>query len=352
MEAYYPDPLPLKKIKEEKYKEIIMEINLELGRFDGMLKFNSEKEIVEAFLRAEEVLAAASLEVSELSFDEYWDKLLDRGYEADDLVEIRFMIDEYSKYYQEDFSLDLLNSFQQSLYNNRNRRRLEQSQLHRTRQGWLVQATKRFDIRLYIHPKEDKIRFLFNDLNNFIRKSQLHPLITAAIAYGQLVMIHPWRYANGRVTGSLIPFLFNHLGITRERNFYLSSIFSQEKEHYYQQLVSLFKAKTWDEWIYYFLRKLQEQLIKINEHKTPLIINTYRNCSNELNKLESKLTSKYVDTLFSNPIFSKREIEGKYSFINYGTLSDYTSLLIELGYIIKDNRKRHINYVFAILKEL
>ncbi len=135
IEAYYPEMLPAKNIKEENFKDHIMQINLEIGRFDGMLRYNPQKEVVQAFLRAEEVLSAASLEISELSFDEYLDKLLDKGYGADDLVEIKFMIDYYreqdSIVEERGFCLDLLNEFQQKALDNRKQRTIAQTELYR-----------------------------------------------------------------------------------------------------------------------------------------------------------------------------------------------------------------------------
>ena len=187
IEAYYPEMLSINKIKINDFKDQIMKINLEVGRFDGMLRYNPQKEVVQAFLRAEEVLASASLEISELSFDEYLDKLLDRGYGADDLNEIRFMVDYYKEQdsivKEKGFSLELLNDFQQKLLDNRKQRTIAQTELYRKRQTWLVESTKGRDVRLHMQPSADRINELMDNLNNFIRNSKLHPLVTAAIAY-------------------------------------------------------------------------------------------------------------------------------------------------------------------------
>ncbi len=116
-------------------------------------------------------------------------------------------------------------------------------------------------MRLYAYPDEEKVNSLMENLDKFIRNSKMDQLITSAIAYGQLAMIHPWAYANGRATGALIPFLFNQLGLTRERSFYLSGAFCKNKKEYFSKLVNLFQKDDWEDWIGYFLGKVYRQII-------------------------------------------------------------------------------------------
>ncbi len=356
IEAYYPEMLSINNIKVNDFKDHIMQLNLEIGRFDGMLRYNPQKEIVQAFLRAEEVLSAASLDISELSFDEYLDKLLDRGYGADDLNEIRFMVDYYKEQNsiieERGFSLELLNDFQEKLLDNRKQRTIAQTELYRKRQIWLVEATEGLDVRNHMQPSQDRISELMDNLDNFIRKSKLHPLVTAAIAYGQLVMIHPWRYVNGRITGTIIPYVFNFLGITRERNFYISAVICKDKKKYYHQLVKLFKTNNWQAWINYFLDKVNEGLMDINQKKTAHILETYKNYEKLINSKRSPLKGEYLDAIISKPIFTPKDFEIEYDFVLLATLYNYLSELREKGYLVRDNRKKYMNYMFTILRDL
>jgi len=180
------------------------------------------------------------------------------------------------------FYLELLNDFQQKLLAHRKKRIIAQTELYRKRQTWLVEATKGRDVRLHMQPREDRINELMDNLDRFIQKSNLHPLITAAVAYGQLVMIHPWRYCNGRVTGALIPYIFNSLDISRERTFYLSAVFAKDKGEYYYQLVELFRENDWNGWISYFLQKVKERLERLNQSKTTSILESIKVCQRYL----------------------------------------------------------------------
>jgi Fic family protein len=353
VEAYYPDLLSLEKsIDEDNFNKLIMDTNLELGRFDGMLRCNPQKDIVKAFLRAEEVLSAASLEISDLNFDEYLDKLLDRGYQADDLVEIRFMLDYYieqdKKVEEKGFSLALLDEFQQKLLENREKRRLSRDKLYRTRQNWLVESAEEFNVQLYTYTNDNKIKKLLDNLGYFIRKSKQNLLIIAAIAYGQLVMIHPWRYANGRITGAIIPYLFNFLGITRERSFYLSGAFRKDKKEYYHQLVMLFKENDWLGWIEYFLQRVKGQAIG-GQKKVDYIIDYYNKIKEDWDEYYNTLKfSRSLNAIMNYPIFTPRDLERKYGF-EYTVLNRHLYKLCDAGYLIHDNRKIYINYMVSEL---
>ncbi len=356
IEAYYPEMLPTKNIKEESFKDHIMQINLEIGHFDSMLRYIPQNKLVQAYLRAEEVLSAASLEISELSFDEYLDQLLDRGYGADDLTEISFMVDYYKEQdsivEEKGFSLVLLNDFQEKLLDNRKQRIIAQTELYRKRQIWLVEDTDGLDVRNHIQPSTDRINELMDNLDNFIRKSKLHPLVTAAVAYGQLVMIHPWRYCNGRITGALIPYIFNALDITRERTFYLSAAFSKDKKEYYHQLVKLFRENDWNGWISYFLQKAKERLERLNQGKTDSILEEYRGMSKIFKNTESAVREVYEEIILNNPILFTTKIRRSHDYIIDTTLYRYLNILKDEGYLVKDNRRRHMHYMLSSLRKI
>ncbi len=201
-----------------------------------------------------------------------------------------------------------------------------------------------------MQPSEDRINKLMDNLDNFIRKSKLYPLITLAIAYGQLAMIHPWRYLNGRITGTIIPLLCIDLGITQERTLYLSSAFAKDKEEYYYQLVRLFRYKNWSSWISYFLRKLEDELVELNQYKTDAIVENYKDMAEDINKTKSALREKYAEVILSRPVFTPMEMIKSNDFIANNTLYRYLRNLKKQGYLIKDNRSHNMNYMISSLK--
>lgn len=359
LEAYFPDSLSNRiKVKEVNFSSLLIKTRQELARLDGMLRHNALKDIVKAFLRAEEALASASLEMSEFSFEEYAAKLLDRGYEADDLNEIRFLLNYYPEKNREiqerGFSINSLNEFQQALLENRRKRKISSDKLRRRRQCWLYDAIRKkdeHDMRLYAYPCDETKNSLMENLDKFIRNSRKDPLITTAIAYGQLAMIHPWAYANGRTTGALIPYLLNFLGLTKERSFFLSSAFSKEKQEYFNQLVKLFQNGEWDVWVEYFLQKFYDQVISGQKKVDYIMEYTRRIKAEGLKKVFSKNTIFYLDLMLQFPIFTVREVDRKYN-LRRSVLLPYVYEMLDTGILLKDNRQRHINYIFNEVFEI
>lgn len=358
-EAYFPESLSTSiKLKQDKYLDLIMGIKLELGRLDGMLRHNPVEPIVKAFFRAEEALASASLEFSELSFEEYIEKLLDRGYGGDELNEIAFMVDFYpemnKKIEERGFSISALDVFQKALIGFKHGRQTTRKNIFRRRQPWLYDAImgkEEYDIRLHAFPDQEEKEKLLESLDNFIRKNKMEPLLIIAIAYGQLAMIHPWDYGNGRATGALIPYIFNYYGLTRERSFYLSGAFSWEKEDYFERLINLFQEQNWYEWVQYFLEKIYKQVIS-GQKKVEHIIR-FRNTVKEelLETIFSKRTIYQVDLMLQHPVFQMGEFNRKYGF-NRGNTTFYVQHMTEAGFLLKDNRKSYINFIFKEVFEI
>ena len=350
VEAYYPKILKRKNIDEKDFKDLIMDINLEIGRFDGILKYNPQKEIVKAFLRAEEVLSASWLEVREIEFGEYLNKLLDRSFESEDIVIMKRLIDNYDdllNHPEKEFSLDYLNKFHEYIYNNRASLQIPKSRKERHRQTWLINHKEELDIlRLYQFENESKTKLLMDNLNQYINSSKFHPYITIAIAYAQIAMINPWYYANNRTIGALIPSLFEYYGFTNQKVFFINSALRKCKDEFFEQLYQLLINGTWNQWIEFFLNVVKEQAISYQK-KTDWIVKHYDFLEKKILavKFSDRLTD-YLDIMLAHPIFSRSEINKKYNLAN-SLLNPYINYMLAAGFLDKDCRKSRNNCFFT-----
>ncbi len=342
-ESYLPNLLSYEIVADSAFYDLLLDSGSGICCLDGMLRFIELKEIVRNFLKTEEVLSAAFLEVPDVSFEEYLDTRFDQGYESDDLVEIRFMIGFYSvaekKFNDTGFSFSFLKNFNQELYKNHMTRDIDSDKIVRHRHPWSIINTNDYT-------DESKINNLMNNLEDFIIHNSSHPLITAAISYGQFAMIHPYQYANGRTTGAFFPFLLNYLGITKEQSCYISGAFRKDKAEYYRQLGNLMKEETWEKWIRYFLETVKKHSI-IAQNKVEHILSFSLSLINEAEQLISSTQAKRViNALLMQPLFTPREIE-KGNGMPIGAIDNILEVLIEAGYLVKDNRKRDMNYMFT-----
>jgi len=356
VEAYYPDPLPPEEIDEEQFRQLARESSIELSRFDGMIRHCENKASVLAFLRAEEAICSLFLGIRKLKFEEHLNKLLTDDYVADDFKEIRFLLNYYKEAKQrvaeKGFTLDVLYEFQEKLYQHRMKRWLSQDKLYRERLPWLIVFNSdEFDMRLHTHPNEDRLDQLFDNLAQFIRESEFSPLVTAAIAYGQLVMIHPWRYANWRTTGVFVPYLFNFLGLTREREFYISKILSQKRDQFYELIYNVFENQKWEDWIKFFIQQVKIKAEK-DQQKVDHILEFNQQFRNELiESTNSWKIHRVKKHLMKHPIFSKSDIYSRYG-LSRGCVNNFVNTLEEKGYLLTDGRKQYVNFIIAELIEI
>ncbi len=69
---------------------------------------------------------------------------------------------------------------------------------------------------IFVPPPEDRVRPLLDDLEQFIARDDLDPLVQAAIAHGQFETIHPFFDGNGRVGRALVYAILRRRGLLGE----------------------------------------------------------------------------------------------------------------------------------------
>lgn len=349
--AYYPDCLSLKDLIGDQFKNLIYEIHLEIGRFDGMLRVNSLQCFIKAFFRTEEALSAAFLETKESSFNDYLINLFMDEFMRDRLVELRntiFCSGEQEIIIEEKgFRIPLLYELQNMILEENKKKRLSSEKYTKRRHFWMEEYTEQNDILACISSEDKRVNQLMSDLDSFIRSSNMHPLVIVAVAYGQLAMIHPWGYVNAFLNGTLVPYLFNFLGITRERSFYLSGAFRKDKKNYYDYLSNLLKKSDWKAWVECFLIKIKERAIS-NQNKIDHIMNFYDKLKEVYNGNAKWKYMRSIDAMMNLPLFTPKDLEQKYG-LQSGSLNHHLSILDNAGYLVKDNRRKSYHYMFSEL---
>lgn len=69
---------------------------------------------------------------------------------------------------------------------------------------------------IFVPPPEDRVKPLLDDLEQFIARDDLEPLVQAAIAHGQFETIHPFFDGNGRVGRALVYAILRRRGLLGE----------------------------------------------------------------------------------------------------------------------------------------
>ena len=126
----------------------------------------------------------------------------------------------------------------------------------------------------YIPPEASEIPSLVDELVAYVRDSDDHPLIKAAIVHYQLVTIHPFEDGNGRTARLMSDYLLSLSGYGFNGIGSLEEYFAYDIDEYYRSLQMGLPALYYDGrenpphpeiWIGYFLRMVELHAKKVLE---------------------------------------------------------------------------------------
>ena len=154
---------------------------------------------------------------------------------------------------------------------------------------------------IYMPPQNyEVLNALLKNLVEYLNSSEMS-LAKMAIIHYQFETIHPFYDGNGR-TGRIINMLYLILtGYLDIPILYLSSYIIRNKADYYELLQSVTKDQSWEDWILFILRGIEETAIettgKVKEIRT-LLDDTITTAREKASKIYSK---ELVEVLFVNP---------------------------------------------------
>ena len=112
---------------------------------------------------------------------------------------------------------------------------------------------------VFVPPPPHQVREDMSSLETFIQSDARLPLlIKIGLAHAQFETIHPFNDGNGRVGRLLITFLLCEREALQKPVLYLSRFFMRNRRQYYDELQSIRDAGTWEEWLLFFLRGINE----------------------------------------------------------------------------------------------
>lgn len=217
----------------------------------------------------------------------------------------------------------------------------------RTTPGTVLKNDKTGEV-VYTPPQD--IEEINQLLTNFIKhyndaslRNGVSPLIWLGILHYQFESIHPFYDGNGR-TGRILNILYLIMNDLLEIPIlYLSSYIIHHKNEYYRLLNQLNKGGSWEDWIMFMLKAVEEtskstmnQIKEINELLNVTI--------EKVKRLAPKIYSKeFIELLFEQP-YSKIEYVIDRLGVERKTASRYLNKLQTVG--ILEKRKIGKEYLF------
>lgn len=129
---------------------------------------------------------------------------------------------------------------------------------YRRSQNWL--GGRSISDAMFVPPQHDHLNDLMRDFENFLHNDNLGlpMLMKAAIMHYQFETIHPFLDGNGRIGRLLIPLFLIEQGLLDRPLLYISGVFEQDKQLYYDNLTRVRTHNEMMRWIKYFLVCVEE----------------------------------------------------------------------------------------------
>lgn len=161
----------------------------------------------------------------------------------------------------------------------------------------------------YIPPDSVHVPALLENWEKFLRRTDLNPLIQAAVMHAQFEMIHPFCDGNGRMGRLLITLLLAEKKLLAKPCFYMSAYLQEHRTEYYTALGNISQQGSWKEWIEFFLNAV----ILRSKHNKDLLtaMNAlYEHSKNTFPAITGSANAvQILDYMFSKPLFTQPDLQ-------------------------------------------
>ncbi len=191
---------------------------------------------------------------------------------------------------------------------------------------------------VFTPPQEaDEIIRLMSNLEVFVNDddlSDLDPLVKMAVIHHQFESIHPFYDGNGR-TGRILNILYLvKQGLLTLPTLYLSRYINQNRDEYYRLLQSVRSDGSWEEWILWMIRGVEEtsiQAVHLVQQIRVLMQEFKVRMRAELPKIYSQ---ELLNNLFRHP-YTKIDFVERDIGVHRNTATRYLNALVKGGFLVR-----------------
>ena len=136
---------------------------------------------------------------------------------------------------------------------------------YRKKQNWIGPKGCKIEQAYFYPPIASQIEPLMQELLKYINSSSKEPLLQLALAFAQLLIIHPFMDGNGRVARLLTPLFLYQKKLLPTPFFPISSYIRKHRLKYFQTLYKTTDENVWEDWIIFFLKAVVHSAKKCNK---------------------------------------------------------------------------------------
>jgi len=211
---------------------------------------------------------------------------------------------------------------------------------------------------IYTPPKGiDLIQEKLDNLTEYINNDTKYPhdpLIKLAIAHYQFEAIHPFRDGNGRVGRILNILLMIQKQLLDFPILHLSASIIREKETYYHRLNSVSSRSTWQSWIIYMLKAVEETSLYTIQ-KIEQIDQLFQTTTLLVNQKLPNIRKEIIEKTFEQPYISPKSLLSQ-NIKSLNTAKKYLQQMEKIGILGTKKIGKEIIYInldlFNLLGEI
>lgn len=227
------------------------------------------------------------------------------------------------------FSLRFIRELHSALMRNARATHFANPGEFRVTQNWI--GGTRPDNASFVPPAPEELTGALKDIEQFIHKPFVHPVIDAGLLHAQFETIHPFLDGNGRTGRLLITFYLIHHGYLELPVLFLSSYFKKHQQVYYQRLSDYHNGQV-ASWLDFFIDAVittAEEAIEMSKQVTKLRDRDLSIIAQFTTKT-STIACGVMQKLYKEPIVSSATIQQWIGQSRQGTIK-FIDKLIQAG---------------------
>ncbi len=171
------------------------------------------------------------------------------------------------------------------------------------------------------------------ELEKYIHTEAPDRLVQLAVIHAEFEALHPFLDGNGRLGRMIIPLFLVEKKLLSSPNFFVSAYFDQDRQAYYDALLSVSATGDWTPWCRYFLQAMTAQAAE-NEARARSILLLYEEMKARIPDVtHSQHAVRALDFIFQFPTFTSPAFE-KRSGIPVPTARRILRVLREEGILL------------------
>jgi len=364
LEPYIPSEFPPENLELKPFISKISTANREIARFDGILHWLPNPDILLAPLTTREAVLSSRIEGTQATFEDVVEgeagitpKDLSPSLK-EDIKEVlnykRALIYGAEEVQRRPLSLSLIKELHKILLTGvRGRHRLLGE--FRKTQNWIGAPGTPMEQARFIPPNPIILPEHLERWEDFLKSDDFpDPIVQLGLLHAQFEILHPFEDGNGRVGRLIIPLFLYKKGLLSRPSFYLSEYLESHRAEYYDRLLMITEADDWEGWIDFFLTAVIEQA-KENINKSKKLMDLYTQMKEKfIQATRSQYAIPALDAFFRQPILSTTNFIQMAGLPNRITANNIIKSLLDAGLIHlyrPSEGRRPAEYVFdSIIK--